>query len=151
MKTLTCSLALFILLLMSRSPALAQKAPAINHLALSVTNLKQSVHFYANVIGLDSIAEPFKDGKHAWFSIGDNISLHLIEDAPVVKTYYKNSHLCLRTLNLPTFIEKLKKNGIEFENVNGAKGEVTKRVDGVQQIYFRDPDGYWIEMNDAKN
>lgn len=151
MKKLTCSLALFVLLFMIGSAVFAQKAPRINHLALSVINLKQSVHFYAHIIGLDSIPEPFKDGKHAWFSIGDNISLHLIEDAPAIRTYYKNSHLCFSTLNLPAFIEKLKSNGVEFENVKGAKGEVTKRVDGIQQIYFRDPDGYWIEMNDAKN
>lgn len=151
MKNKTCSLALFILLFMGRSPVIAQKAPSINHLALSVINLKQSVLFYAKVIALDSIPEPFKDGKHAWFSIGDNISLHLIEDAPAVKTYYKNSHLCFSTLNLAAFIEKLKRNGIEYENVMGAKGAITKRVDGVQQIYFRDPDGYWIEMNDAKS
>jgi lactoylglutathione lyase len=24
------------------------------------------------------------------------------------------------------------------------------RPDGVRQIYFQDPDGYWIEVNDAK-
>jgi lactoylglutathione lyase len=27
---------------------------------------------------------------------------------------------------------------------------ITTRVDGVKQIYFKDPDGYWIEINDAK-
>jgi lactoylglutathione lyase len=127
----------------------AQKSPAINHLALSVTDLKRSVNFYSDIIGLDSIPEPFKDGRHAWFSIGENISLHLIEDAPATKTYYKNSHLCLSTANLASFIERLKQRGVEFENVKGTKGEFTTRVDGVKQIYFRDPDGYWIEMNDA--
>jgi lactoylglutathione lyase len=49
------------------------------------------------------------------------------------------------------FIEKLKANKIEFENWPGEKGAVTTRVDGVKQIYFKDPDGYWIEINDAKD
>ena len=128
----------------------AQQTPVINHIALSVTDLKKSVSFYYNIVGLDTIPEPFKDGKHAWFSVGDNVSLHLIEDAPAVKTYSKNSHLCFSVNHLASFIDRLKKERIEFENVKGIKGEVTVRVDGVQQIYFRDPDGYWIELNDAK-
>ena len=129
----------------------AQKAPVINHVAISVTNLKRSINFYSSVVGLDSIPEPFKDGKHAWFILGEKISLHIIEDAPEIKSYFKNAHLCLSTSNLAAFIDKLKKQNIEFENVKGAKGELTTRIDGVQQIYFRDPDGYWIEMNNAKN
>jgi lactoylglutathione lyase len=32
----------------------------------------------------------------------------------------------------------------------GEKMAITNRVDGVKQIYFKDPDGYWIEINDAK-
>jgi lactoylglutathione lyase len=49
------------------------------------------------------------------------------------------------------FIEILKKNGVAFESWAGEKNTVTNRVDGVKQLYFRDPDGYWIEINDDKN
>jgi lactoylglutathione lyase len=150
MKQFIYSFIFFNILLTSTGSVFAQNAPVIDHVALSVMNLKRSAGFYSNVIGLDTIPEPFKDGKHAWFSIGSNISLHIIEDAPAAKSYYRNAHLCFSTNNLASFIEKLKKERIEFENVKGIKGEITMRVDGVQQIYFRDPDGYWIEMNDAK-
>ncbi len=27
---------------------------------------------------------------------------------------------------------------------------ITTRVDNVKQIWLQDPDGYWIEINDAK-
>jgi len=27
---------------------------------------------------------------------------------------------------------------------------VTTRPDGVHQIWFQDPDGYWLEINDVK-
>jgi lactoylglutathione lyase len=150
MKKLYCCLLVCFISIAYINSVTAQSTPVINHIAISVTDLKQSVSFYSKITGLDSIPEPFKDGKHAWFSIGENISLHIIEDAPATKSYYKNSHLCLSTVNLASFIERLKQNGIDFENVKGVKGEVTTRVDGVKQIYFRDPDGYWIEMNDAK-
>jgi lactoylglutathione lyase len=150
MKKHVCYLVYCFLLMANANTVTAQKSPTINHVAISVTDLKRSVSFYSNIIGLDSMPEPFKDGKHAWFSIGENISLHIIEDAPAAKTYFKNSHLCLSTANLASFIARLNKQVVEFENVKGTKGEVTTRVDGVQQIYLRDPDGYWIEINDAQ-
>jgi lactoylglutathione lyase len=31
------------------------------------------------------------------------------------------------------------------------KQTTTTRVDGVQQIWLQDPDGYWVEINDAKD
>jgi lactoylglutathione lyase len=45
----------------------------------------------------------------------------------------------------------LKKANIPFEDWAGKSGAITLRVDGVKQIYFQDPDGYWIEINDAKD
>jgi lactoylglutathione lyase len=43
------------------------------------------------VIGLDSIPEPFRDGKHVWFSIGPKSHLHLIQDAPARSTIPKTT------------------------------------------------------------
>ena len=126
-----------------------QKA-TLNHIALYVVNLKSSASFYINIIGLDTIPEPFHDGKHTWLSIGPKSHLHLIEGAKVITTHEKNSHLCFTVPSVPEFIKTLEKNKVEYENWAGEKNKVASRVDGVKQIYFRDPDGYWIEINDAK-
>jgi lactoylglutathione lyase len=50
---------------------------------------------------------------------------------------------------LQDFITRLTKAGIAYEDLKGTPGAITLRPDGIQQIYFRDPDGYWIEMNDV--
>jgi catechol 2,3-dioxygenase-like lactoylglutathione lyase family enzyme len=42
-------------------------------------------------------------------------------------------------------------NNVDFYNWPGKKGSVTDRSDGVKQIYIKDPDGYWIEINTAKH
>jgi lactoylglutathione lyase len=124
--------------------------PRINHLAQYVVNLQESASFYSDIIGLDTIPEPFHDGRHAWFSIGTNAHLHIISGAKEKTAHNKNTHLCFTVASVPNFMEKLKKNHIEFENWAGDKNTYTNRVDGVKQIYFKDPDGYWIEINDAK-
>lgn len=126
-----------------------QKA-TINHTAIFVVNCKVSAAFYHNIIGLDTIPEPFHDGKHAWFKIGPGSAMHIIEGATAKKEYYKNQHTCFSVGSVEAFTELLKKNSIPFEDVRGTVGAITTRVDGVKQIWLRDPDGYWIEINDAK-
>ena len=120
----------------------------VNHLALYVSDLNTSTSFYQNIVGLKTIPEPFKDGKHTWFSIGDKAHLHLIAgrvDEPVPT---KNTHLCFSTSKFDDLIRKLTDKQIAFEDWGGTTGGITKRVDGIRQIWFRDPDGYWIEVND---
>lgn len=127
-----------------------QGRTVLNHIAHYVRDLKTSTEFYRDIIGLDTIPEPFHDGRHTWFGVGYKSHLHLIAGAGKVEQHDKNSHLCFSVASVPQFIERLNKAGIPYEDWAGKKQSVTNRVDGVKQIYFLDPDGYWIEINDAK-
>jgi lactoylglutathione lyase len=122
----------------------------INHTAIFVKNLKTTRVFYENILGLDTIPEPFHDGKHAWYAIGPGVSMHVIEGATEVKSYYKNQHTCFSVESVDEFTALLRKNNIEFEDVAGKKNVISKRIDGVKQIWLQDPDGYWVEVNDAR-
>lgn len=128
-----------------------KQKPLLNHIALYVMDLKTNTSFYQDIVGLDTIPEPFHDGRHTWFSVGPKSHLHLIQGAKGKTEHEKNSHLCFTVPSVEVFINTLKKNSVEYENWAGEKNAVTNRVDGVKQIYFRDPDGYWIEINDAKD
>jgi lactoylglutathione lyase len=139
-----------IMFLISCTTILAHSQVRLNHIALYVQDLKISRAFYEHVIGLDTIPEPFHDGRHTWFAVGPKSHLHLIEGARYKINLDKNIHLCFSVQSVDVFVEILKKNKIEFEDWGGTKGAITKRVDGVKQIYFKDPDGYWIEINDAR-
>lgn len=123
----------------------------INHLAIYVVDLQKSASFYENIVGLDTIPEPFHDGKHTWLRIGPKAAMHIIQGADKQKEYYKNNHICFSVASVEGFIEVLKKNSIGFEDVSGNKNVFSKRPDGVKQIWLQDPDGYWLEINDAKD
>jgi len=71
----------------------------------------------------------------------------MVESEEVVEKN-KGVHTAFNTDNLTEFMSFLKTKGISFENWIGEKDTVTNRPDGVKQIYFQDPDGYWIEVND---
>jgi lactoylglutathione lyase len=140
----------FVLILLSMNSNAQSNKAQLNHIAHYVVDLKVATEFYLNVIGLDTIPEPFHDGKHTWFSVGPKSHLHIIEGATEKQVFPKNHHLCFTVHSVNDFTSKLKSRGIEYENVKGEKNAVTIRVDGVKQIWFRDPDGYWIEINDAR-
>ncbi len=120
----------------------------ITHLAVYVEDLKRSADFYSDVFEFQELDEPFKDGLHAWFDIGNNIALHIIEAPWEPVSINKNNHICFSIPDMSDFIENLNNLKVEFEDWPGNKGKINIRPDGVKQIYIRDPDGYWIEIND---
>ena len=144
-------LAVIVLFYFAKNYGQNQQKPLLNHIAQYVVDLKTSTTFYPDIVGLDTIPEPFHDGRHTWFSVGPKSHLHLIQGAKETTAHDKNAHLCFTVASVREFIAVLKKNNIPYENWAGEKNAVTNRVDGVKQIYFRDPDGYWLEINDAKD
>lgn len=125
-----------------------QIAARLNHIAVYVTDLEKSTAFYKDVFEFTQIPEPFHDGRHTWFSLGSAGQLHLIQGAKGKGNFDKNEHLCFSVGAIDTFIEKIKAKDIAYENWAGAAQSVTLRVDGIKQIYFQDPDGHWLEVND---
>ncbi|MBE7174969.1 MAG: VOC family protein [Mucilaginibacter polytrichastri] len=132
------------------SAQMKKASPVFNHAALYVKDLKTTTDFYRNMLGLEQTDEPFKDGKHSWFSLGSG-KLHLIADETAApESVNKNTHLCLSVPSLPDVIERLKKNGVKYGDWGGKPGQITTRVDGVLQIFLQDPDGHWLEINNEK-
>jgi lactoylglutathione lyase len=145
------TLLLPMLLLLSIQFAAGQNKVRINHTAIFVKDLKTTKAFYEGILGLDTIPEPFHDGKHVWYNLGfPGVSMHVIEGASEKKAYYKNQHTCFSLQSVEAFTKILEKHKIAFEDVSGKKNAITTRMDGVKQIWLQDPDGYWIEVNDAK-
>ena len=124
--------------------------PSLNHIAVYVQDLSISTAFYSDIMGLRIIPEPFKDGRHTWFSLGNAGQLHLISGAKEISEHDKNSHLCFSVDSVESFIVKLDKNKIDYINWKGDSKLPTIRADGVKQIYFKDPNGYWLEINNDR-
>lgn len=146
MKKLLISLPLFIGICIMSNPVFAQGK--ITHIAVYVSDLKRSADFYSEVLQFEEIDEPFKDGLHAWYDIGNNVALHIIEAPWEPITINKINHLCFSVEDMDAFIENLARQKIGFEDWPGNKNKVNIRPDGIKQIYINDPDGYWIEIND---
>ena len=59
--------------------------------------------------------------------------------------------MALTILDLDKYITYLEMHKVEYYNWPGDRMQVSTRPDKVRQIYIKDPDGYWIEINDGIN
>jgi lactoylglutathione lyase len=134
-------------LVLSQSGSSA-KPPEFDHTAIHVHDLAKSTEFYEKVVGLEKMPDPFKDGRHVWFGIGPRNQLHVIGGATEVVPQPIDNHLALRVASLSDYMARLDKLQVKYRSFNDDAKSNT-RPDGVRQIYFQDPDGYWIEVNDG--
>ncbi|MFB9842891.1 VOC family protein [Mucilaginibacter ginsenosidivorans] len=148
-KTFRLQALLFVLGLPSFCMA-QSNAPSVNHVAICTHDLKKSVAFYSDVMQLKKIPNPFKDTVHQWFSIGGGAALHVIAGNCPTEEHNINNHLCFKVASLPDFMKRLDEYNIKYGDWQGNYKKTLLRADGVLQIYFQDPDGYWIEVNNDK-
>lgn len=149
-KLISYCLCLFLITGILVNKGLAQQGPTADHIALYVFDLQKSTAFYRDVMQFKLVSEPFKDNKHSWFEIGPHSKLHLIQGAAKVEEHDINSHFAYHVNVLKDFTDHLDKLNIRYGNWKGDSREPTLRPDGVKQVYFKDPDNYWIEVNDDK-
>jgi lactoylglutathione lyase len=127
----------------------AQK-PHFDHTTLYVTDLQRASDFYRTVMLLDSISEPFKDGKHTWFRIGAHNQLHVVAGAKTDIPHDINIHLAFSVPDLSVFTRHLDQMHVKYGNWAQNSTDPQLRPDGIKQIYLQDPDGYWLEVNDSR-
>jgi catechol 2,3-dioxygenase-like lactoylglutathione lyase family enzyme len=120
-----------------------------DHYTIKVNSLDVSATFYRDVLGLEEIKNRTEKPYIRWFSIGDG-ELHIVEgDRSRIKTNV-GLHLALKTSDLDGMISRLNSKNILLHDSSGTPHSYTSRADGVRQFYFQDPDGYWIEVNEAE-
>lgn len=122
----------------------------LNHLTVYVVDMQKSVHFYEKVMGFTQIPEPFHDGRHIWFKIGEHNELHVVSGAKEFVPHDINIHMAFSVTSVETFAKHLDAMKIHYGDWSQKSKTPQLRPDGVKQIYFQDPDGYWIEVNDDK-
>ena len=118
-----------------------------NHIALSVKDLNQSATFYKDILGLQEITNRTKMEGIRWFSFGEGKELHLISTIKQPVVTNKAVHIALSTNLYDEFIVRLNKASVSFSDWPGVVNKINIRADGIKQIYFQDPNGYWIEIN----
>lgn len=113
------------------------------HLALHVSDVEKSKRFYRDILGLALLERPSFSFNGAWFRLDEGLQLHLIEGKdPNVQSGSRSNHFAFRTTDANQLEKDLAAQGVEIV-VNKL------RVDGIRQLFVKDPDGYFIEFNEG--
>jgi len=112
----------------------------LNHVAVHVADVKASIPFYRDVLGLPQLPRPGFDFPGAWFRIGQSQELHLIGNrTEPVHSHSRGTHFALQVPDIKAVESELKSKRATF---TGPK----QRPDGAWQIFIQDPDGHYIEL-----
>ena len=145
---------IFIALLLSSFDSMAQSlSPELDHYSIIVKDVKVSGEFYKNILQLKEVPTPW--GKNTplpaiFFDIGNNRQLHVTEYNSEIKLH-KFIHFAFSVKDFNGYLKFLDENDIDYGDFKGDSKEFQIRPDNVRQIYFQDPDGYWIELNNAEH
>jgi catechol 2,3-dioxygenase-like lactoylglutathione lyase family enzyme len=114
----------------------------LRHVALNVRNVRRSLAFYSDVLGMK--LEWMPDEENAYLSSGqDNLALHqLAEDSQpgAVQTVHHIGFVVRHPKDVDDWADRIRKHGIPLA------AEPKTHRDGARSFYFRDPDGLLIQL-----
>ena len=111
----------------------------LDHYAIYVQDLEASVHFYKEIMGFPEKPRPAFDFPGAWFDLGNDQELHLIQGKDEVKSGNRQLHFAFEVDNFETVFEICKEHGLFYE-------EPKHRPDGPLQLFIKDNSGYFLEF-----
>ena len=125
------------------------KAPSFtfNHIALSVNDVDESLSFYQKVFQFEEIENTASESKTRWLSLGEDKQLHLIPRPNAEIKTNKAVHFAFATTDFDLFVNRLEMLNIKYSDWRDSPKNDYIRKDGIRQVYFQDPNSYWIEVN----
>jgi lactoylglutathione lyase len=124
----------------------AARATAFDHVAIYVSDLSASVAFYQGVFGFEEIPAPLPIAR--WLIMSNGIALHIAKGRMQPLDQPRWIHFAVACSSMDEMIAALGAKHIAWSDIQG-RPVVQVRSDSIKQIFVQDPDGYWIEINDA--
>ena len=109
----------------------------INHFTIITKQLKVSIDFYDVCLNLKEGPRPNLKFNGAWLYFEKKPIIHLVEGVQLQQGVI--DHVALSVSNIGSYEKKLKNLGIEYKK--------NKLSNGINQIFFHDPNEAKIELN----
>jgi catechol 2,3-dioxygenase-like lactoylglutathione lyase family enzyme len=116
----------------------------LDHFNIRTRNLKETVRFYEDVLGLENGARPNFAFPGAWLYSEGRAVVHLVDISPTDEAQKPDSgvvhHVAFISRGFAGMKQRLQAKGVDFEARQVPGGELW-------QIFIRDPNGVMIELN----
>ncbi len=116
----------------------------LDHFNIRTRDLKGTVRFYQDILGLENGARPNFAFPGAWLYSEGRAVVHLVDISPTDEAQKPDSgvvhHVAFISRDFAGMKQRLQARGVEFEARQVPGGELW-------QIFIRDPNGVMIELN----
>lgn len=116
----------------------------LDHFNIRTRDLKGTVRFYQDILGLENGARPNFAFPGAWLYSEGRAVVHLVDISPTDEPQKPDSgvvhHVAFISRDFAGMKKRLQTRGVEFEARQVPGGELW-------QIFIRDPNGVMIELN----
>ncbi|MEP7239971.1 MAG: VOC family protein [Devosia sp.] len=119
----------------------------LDHIALLVRDLDESIAFLTGTLGLAEGVNPMGGRDIRWIDIGDGRRFHVQAGDISGVHVEKQTHFALTAADFDATLARLRAAGTAFSDMKGTPGAVNTRPDGMRAIFLQDPNGYWFEIN----
>ena len=116
-----------------------------SHVAICVSNVEESRHFYGEQLGLETVNRPDFGFPGAWYVVG-TLQLHLMQrenDAGAGEGIGPHFALYIPREDFHTEVERLREAGVEVMVEPNHR-----EIDDIWAAFCKDPDGNIIELTD---
>jgi lactoylglutathione lyase len=117
------------------------RATRFTHVSIHAFDLEESTRFYVDVLGMRRVPSPDFAMPVEWLQVGDQ-QLHLFLSEDPAPSHH---HIGLEVDDFEAAYRVASEHGLFDGDAFGA--EVRELVDGVVQMYLRDPAGNLVEVN----
>ena len=123
----------------------------IHHAAIICSDYEKSKHFYTEILGLEIVAENYREARDSWkldlgLPNGGQIELFSFPDSPERPSYPEAlglRHLAFLVDSVDEVVEHLTQAGVEVEPIR------TDEFTGKRFTFFSDPDLLPLEVYEA--
>ena len=122
----------------------------LDHIALLVRDLGETITFLTEVLGLVEIPNPMGGTHIRWVEIGDGRRFHVQAGDISAVHVEKQTHFALSATDFDATLARLRNQRVAFSDMAGTPGAINTRPDGMRAVFLTDPNGYWFEINDQK-
>jgi catechol 2,3-dioxygenase-like lactoylglutathione lyase family enzyme len=121
----------------------------LDHIALLVRDLDESAAFYTALPGIREVPNPMGGTTIRWFEYSGGQRFHLQAGDLSTTHVEKPTHFAFSTDDFEETLATLAARGLAYGDFKGTPGAINVRPDGMRAVFLADPNGYWIEINDA--
>ena len=118
---------------------------AIDHLALPATNAEASAQWFAEILGLQAPLPDGPDGDMYNVTLSGASSVLFVSE-PTVPGHHVA--FAVSMTDFTAIVDRLRQHGISFGNdpEDPANGATVDPLGGKGRVYFRSPDGHFLEV-----